>query len=559
MTVSTTHTKVIYQGDGTNRQWAYTFPIMQEDHIAVFITTKDGQTQRVQSNYQVKPLQKQVIYPVTGKSLEVDCKIALLRKTPLTQELDLVNNGGFFPENIEQTFDRSVLVEQELLEQLERAVKMLETSNDNRDFAYEITESRNRAELAAQKSETAQQGSEEHSTKAEHQGIRAEQEADRAKGEADRARQAAADAVTGGIRSVNRKQGNDIVLTPEDIQASPEGHSHDLLDQIPKIETENAGKSLLINSDGSKAEWKMLSGVPVGTIIAWGGLTPPAGYLECAGQSLNRLIYKGLFSALGTTWGSDSAETFRLPDFKSAARFLRSRGAGLDVGEVQGDAIRNIRGIIGKTIATTPEDTPSGPFSRVSPTGDGLAHGAPWFGHYNVEMDVSKTAPTAEENRPKSAVVMYCVKVVDEYKNPEQVDMANIVREIEERVRREEVQKLAGTRLWISGEYQPVLNTPTIVEHGLDIDPLKCKWEALLVCKNSEHGYNEEEYAIGVTSLTLDSGIYVSCSLVPSLQKQTIQINAGNHNPSFYAHHKNHGGRVGLTSSNWRLIFRIWY
>ena len=56
MTVSTTHTKVIYQGDGTNRQWAYTFPIMQEDHIAVFITPKDGQTQRVQSNYPVKPL-----------------------------------------------------------------------------------------------------------------------------------------------------------------------------------------------------------------------------------------------------------------------------------------------------------------------------------------------------------------------------------------------------------------------------------------------------------------------------------------------------------------------
>ena len=57
MTVSTTHTKVIYQGDGRTREWAYTFPIMREDHIAIFVTTEDGQTERVQANYQVKPLQ----------------------------------------------------------------------------------------------------------------------------------------------------------------------------------------------------------------------------------------------------------------------------------------------------------------------------------------------------------------------------------------------------------------------------------------------------------------------------------------------------------------------
>ena len=555
MTVSTTHTKVIYQGDGTNRQWAYTFPIMQEDHIAVFITTKDGQTQRVQSNYQVKPLQKQVIYPVTGKPLEVGCKIALLRKTPLTQELDLVNNGGFFPENIEQTFDRSVLVEQELLEQLERAVKMPETSNDNRDFAYEIIESRNRAELAAQKSETAQQGSEEHSTKAEQQGIRA-------KKEADRARQAADEAVTGGIRSVNRKQGNDIVLTPEDIQASPEGHSHDLLDQIPKIETENAGKSLLINSDGTKAEWQMLSGVPVGTIIAWGGLTPPAGYLECAGQSLSRTIYKGLFLAIGTAWGSDSAETFRLPDFKSAARFLRSRGDGLEVGEVQGDAIRNITGTL--TMAGTQnsgeyfngtESFRALPYaSRALPVASGYGSIGNGF-----DFDVSRIVPTADENRPKSAVVMYCIKAVDEYINPEQVNMADVVREIEERVRREEVQKLAGTRLWVSEEYQPVLNTPTIVEHGLDIDPLRCRCEVLLRCAIESQGYKVGDTAIGWFGISFNGAGYFCHPPTPILKDKTIQFNTGSTGNGIYGFPNSNGAPGDLPLANWRYIFRIWY
>ena len=549
MTVSTTHTKVIYQGDGTNRQWAYTFPIMQEDHIAIFITTKNGPTQRVQSNYQVKPLQKQVIYPVTGKPLEVGCKIALLRKTPLTQELDLVNNGGFFPENIEQTFDRSVLVEQELLEQLERAVKMPETSNDNRDFAYEIIESRNRAELAAQKSETAQQGSEEHSTKAEQQGIRA-------KKEADRARQAADEAVTGGIRSVNRKQGNDIVLTPEDIQASPEGHSHDLLDQIPKIETENAGKSLLINSDGTKAEWQMLSGVPVGTIIAWGGLTPPAGYLECAGQSLSRTIYKGLFLAIGTAWGSDSAETFRLPDFKSAARFLRSRGDGLDVGEVQGDAIRNIEGsfnsLAGNAGSVTGACSLKTTWLAVNGTGPNLRAA-------DVEFKASNVVPTADENRPKSAVVMYCIKAVDEYINPEQVNMADVVREIEERVRREEVQKLAGTRLWVSEEYQPVLNTPTIVEHGLDIDPLRCRCEVLLRCAIESQGYKVGDTAIGWFGISFNGAGYFCHPPTPILKDKTIQFNTGSTGNGIYGFPNSNGAPGDLPLANWRYIFRIWY
>ncbi len=546
MTVSTTHTKVIYQGDGTNRQWAYTFPIMQEDHIAIFITTKNGPTQRVQSNYQVKPLQKQVIYPVTGKPLEVGCKIALLRKTPLTQELDLVNNGGFFPENIEQTFDRSVLVEQELLEQLERAVKMPETSNDNRDFAYEIIESRNRAELAAQKSETAQQGSEEHSTKAEQQGIRA-------KKEADRARQAADEAVTGGIRSVNRKQGNDIVLTPEDIQASPEGHSHDLLDQIPKIETENAGKSLLINSDGTKAEWQMLSGVPVGTIIAWGGLTPPAGYLECAGQSLSRTIYKGLFLAIGTAWGSDSAETFRLPDFKSAARFLRSRGDGLDVGEVQGDAIRNIAGSF-NSLAGSVTGACSLKTTWLAVNGTGVNLRAA-----DVEFKASNVVPTADENRPKSAVVMYCIKAVDEYINPEQVNMADVVREIEERVRREEVQKLAGTRLWVSEEYQPVLNTPTIVEHGLDIDPLRCRCEVLLRCAIESQGYKVGDTAIGWFGISFNGAGYFCHPPTPILKDKTIQFNTGSTGNGIYGFPNSNGAPGDLPLANWRYIFRIWY
>ena len=66
MTVSTTQTKVIYQGDGSTRHWAYTFPIMAEEHIALYVTNPEGQTQRIQSGYQVNSREKIVVYPVQG-------------------------------------------------------------------------------------------------------------------------------------------------------------------------------------------------------------------------------------------------------------------------------------------------------------------------------------------------------------------------------------------------------------------------------------------------------------------------------------------------------------
>ena len=124
----------------------------------------------------------------------------------------------------------------------------------------------------------------------------------------------------------------------------------------------NSGEALVVSADGAGTEWAVVSGVPVGTIIAWGGLTAPAGYLECAGQSLSRTTYGALFTAIGTTWGTTSADNFKLPDFKTSARFLRSRGDGLEVGQTQEDAIRNIWGDMGKV---------SGIFAGAATNGNG--------------------------------------------------------------------------------------------------------------------------------------------------------------------------------------------
>ncbi len=367
-------------------------------------------------------------------------------------------------------------------------------------------------------------------------------------------------------------QGKDILvdsgrtIQAELDQKSDTNHTHEGGGLAPEITLEDAGKVLAINKEGTGTEWQVVSGNPTGTIIAWAGLTPPAGYLECAGQILKRDIYKDLFKAIGTVWGTTGEDNFQLPDFTSAARFLRSRGDGLEVGEVQGDAIRNITGKFDASLVTyyagnqgiklgkgAVESTYSTSVrAQIGGNGGYLA---------DTQFDASKVVPTADENRPKSAVVMYCIKAVDEYINPAQVDMAKVDQE---KANRDEVKELAGTRLWVSGEYQPVINTPTIVEHGLNIDPLRCKCDVVLKCVSPTMGYEVGDFLIGFSlGIEPNNGDYCTVPPTPNLTKSMIQLNTGN---GFFSGikgvMKSNGNHYHVTNAellNWRYIFRIWY
>lgn len=54
----------------------------------------------------------------------------------------------------------------------------------------------------------------------------------------------------------------------------------------------------------------------VGVIFDYGGAVTPDDCLRCDGSSLLRADYPELFNALGTSWGSTSADTFTLPDMR---------------------------------------------------------------------------------------------------------------------------------------------------------------------------------------------------------------------------------------------------
>jgi hypothetical protein len=70
---------------------------------------------------------------------------------------------------------------------------------------------------------------------------------------------------------------------------------------------------------------------PPGIVLAWTANIPPVGWLECNGASLLRAQYPGLFSVIGTSFGSASGTTFNIPDLRG--EFIRGwdNGRGIDL------------------------------------------------------------------------------------------------------------------------------------------------------------------------------------------------------------------------------------
>lgn len=159
-------------------------------------------------------------------------------------------------------------------------------------------------------------------------------------------------------------------------------------------------------------EENQASGVPVGTVITWASANNPNEngiWLECNGQSCT--AYPDLVKVLG----SDT-----VPDYRGV--FLRGLGSvtsthygtvrhqSSGLGELQGDAIRNIYGMVSGMDVYN--DTWSGAFYNPG-TRDGK--GIP--GSYqpckfcdDFSFDASRVVPTANEDRPINRAVRYFIK-----------------------------------------------------------------------------------------------------------------------------------------------------
>lgn len=177
--------------------------------------------------------------------------------------------------------------------------------------------------------------------------------------------------------------------------------------------------------------------VPPGTIVSFAGVVggavkPPPGWLLCDGTAVSRLTYSGLFTSIGTGWGSgDGATTFNVPDLRG--RFLRGMdgGSGNDPDSASRTSIQ-AGGNTGATVGTLegsafashthgindPGHDHDMTFARDYNTPGPTRYVAYPAGQLNVNTHtlpsatgITVQASGASETRPANAAVNYIVKL----------------------------------------------------------------------------------------------------------------------------------------------------
>lgn len=152
------------------------------------------------------------------------------------------------------------------------------------------------------------------------------------------------------------------------------------------------------------------SALPVGVPVPWPSATPPTGWLKCNGAAFSAEDYPNLAKAY---------PTLKLPDLRG--EFIRGwdGGKGVDSGRTllsaQGDAIRNITGVVGYSSIGDSQALlgyVSGAFSASESKAPALS-GASASGYQrslHANFNASAVVPTANENRPRNIAFNYIVR-----------------------------------------------------------------------------------------------------------------------------------------------------
>ena len=144
-------------------------------------------------------------------------------------------------------------------------------------------------------------------------------------------------------------------------------------------------------------------GLEVGIVVAWTlSSNPSDSYLECNGQAVNSTKYPKLYALM-----------HNVPDYRGV--FLRGLGGNsASLGELQGDAIRNITGTMGGSASDKAGlwDYGTGVFYQFNLGKSSVEYSGRYYNYVSQGMgfDASRVVPVANENRPVNKAVRYFIK-----------------------------------------------------------------------------------------------------------------------------------------------------
>lgn len=113
-----------YNGNGSTTVFAYGFRILDEAHITV-VRTVDGVDTILTTGFTISGVGASgggnvtfSVAPTVGQT------VTLIRNVPFTQQTDLENQGAYFAETVEEAFDLAAMRDQQLAEEMSRALKI---------------------------------------------------------------------------------------------------------------------------------------------------------------------------------------------------------------------------------------------------------------------------------------------------------------------------------------------------------------------------------------------------------------------------------------------------
>jgi len=127
MTVSSTSSRVVYNGDGSRTVWGFNFKIQQAADLVVVYTDATG------TDFTLSPSQYSaagfasdmggtVTYPLGGSPIAVGTQLTILRSVSPTQPTSISNQGAMWPAVIEAALDRLTFIAQGFLDAASRAL-----------------------------------------------------------------------------------------------------------------------------------------------------------------------------------------------------------------------------------------------------------------------------------------------------------------------------------------------------------------------------------------------------------------------------------------------------
>ena len=118
--------KVLYNGDGTTKDFQFSFKIFKEENIVVSIVNADGTetTKTLGSDYSVSSDDFNLGGTVTMKVAPLATeKLFIIRSIPLVQDANFRPVSGFPEEVITDGFDAGIMIDQDLQEQIDRCLR----------------------------------------------------------------------------------------------------------------------------------------------------------------------------------------------------------------------------------------------------------------------------------------------------------------------------------------------------------------------------------------------------------------------------------------------------